>query len=93
MTFAFLQHDIIFDLLTVQEHLALFGGIKGVTGPELDNRITEMIDDLGLQEKRNVVASKLSVRRSSPPNDKYTLRHLRIYCRAARSAVYRWPSP
>ncbi|RYY32656.1 ATP-binding cassette domain-containing protein, partial [archaeon] len=54
------QHDILFDDLTVEEHLQLFGGLKGLRGVELMHRMNEMLTDLGLQEKRNARASTLS---------------------------------
>ena len=55
------QHDdALFSELTVTEHLALFGGIKGSFGAALDADISSLIAELGLGEKRDAFASTLS---------------------------------
>jgi len=64
------QHDILFEQLTVEEHLRLYGGIKGLEGPALTARVAEMIADVGLQEKAQSWAGHLSggqKRRCVPP--------------------------
>lgn len=54
------QHDILFEQLSVEEHLRLCGGIKGMGSPALEARIAEVIAELGLTEKRLTWAGKLS---------------------------------
>jgi len=54
------QQNVLFPSLTVREHLKLFGSIKGVRGKELVEQIDELIAEVGLQEKVNVLSSALS---------------------------------
>eukprot|EP00475_Leptophrys_vorax_P005671 TRINITY_DN13418_c0_g2_i1.p1 TRINITY_DN13418_c0_g2~~TRINITY_DN13418_c0_g2_i1.p1 ORF type:complete len:1145 (+),score=272.12 TRINITY_DN13418_c0_g2_i1:223-3435(+) len=54
------QHDVIFGLLTVEEHLRMFGLIKGVPSSELGDEINRLIHDVGLSEKRSSLAGSLS---------------------------------
>lgn len=54
------QHDTLFEQLSVEEHLRLCGGIKGLSGAVLSKRIDDIIAELGLQEKRYTWAGKLS---------------------------------
>ena len=53
------QHNILYDLLTVREHLELFAAIKGVPRGEVDSQIDEMIAQVGLTEKVNDKAAAL----------------------------------
>ena len=54
------QHNILFDDLTVQEHLVMFASFKGVPRGELKQEVEKMIQSVGLTEKRNVRAKFLS---------------------------------
>lgn len=54
------QHNVLFDLLTVKEHLQLFGRIKGLSGPQLDAAVSQMIADVGLTEKADAKSAVLS---------------------------------
>uniref|UniRef100_A0AAV1TLF6 ABC transporter domain-containing protein n=1 Tax=Peronospora matthiolae TaxID=2874970 RepID=A0AAV1TLF6_9STRA len=54
------QHDVLFDELTVEEHLRFFGRIKGYTQGELESVITKQIREVGLTEKRHVKPTELS---------------------------------
>ena len=54
------QHDILFDQLTVREHLQLFATFKGVRSENLNSEIAQIIKDVGLEDKTNFKAKNLS---------------------------------
>jgi len=54
------QHNILFPLLTVKEHLQLYAAIKGVERGKVDEVVLEMIKQVGLEEKVNVRSHALS---------------------------------
>ncbi|POM60255.1 ABC Superfamily, partial [Phytophthora palmivora] len=54
------QHDVLFEELTVEEHLLFFGRIKGYRKTELEAVITRQIREVGLTEKRHVKSTELS---------------------------------
>ncbi|OWZ10303.1 ABC transporter [Phytophthora megakarya] len=54
------QFDALFDLLTVREHLELFGAIKGVPLSSLDRVVMEKIQQLNLGDFENKLAGSLS---------------------------------
>ncbi|CAH0479941.1 unnamed protein product [Peronospora belbahrii] len=54
------QHDVLFNELTVEEHLLLFGTMKQVPHGKLKDEVERMIREVGLVEKRKVVARDLS---------------------------------
>ncbi|KAL3853222.1 hypothetical protein ACJMK2_016778 [Sinanodonta woodiana] len=54
------QHNILFDLLTVKEHLEFFAQLKGSEKKNLKAEVDEMIRVLGLEAKRNALSSTLS---------------------------------
>ena len=54
------QHDVLWDSLTVDEHLRLYAGLKGVPGNEIDSAVNDVIRDVGLTEKVNAQSSQLS---------------------------------
>jgi len=54
------QHDILFDSLTVQEHLELFASIKGLPSSTIGDAVKEMITMVGLTEKANTRTAALS---------------------------------
>lgn len=54
------QQNVLFPSLTVREHLKVFGSIKGLKGKELYLQMDELIAEVGLQEKANVLSKALS---------------------------------
>ncbi|XP_030830907.1 ATP-binding cassette transporter subfamily A isoform X1 [Strongylocentrotus purpuratus] len=54
------QHNVLFDRLTVKEHLKFFIRLKGKSGPDADAEINQMIEDLQLVDKTNTLSTKLS---------------------------------
>uniref|UniRef100_K3XDI3 ABC transporter domain-containing protein n=1 Tax=Globisporangium ultimum (strain ATCC 200006 / CBS 805.95 / DAOM BR144) TaxID=431595 RepID=K3XDI3_GLOUD len=54
------QHDVLFGQLTVEEHLLIFGQIKGYVDEELKAVVENQIREVGLTEKRHVKSSELS---------------------------------
>jgi len=54
------QHDVLFDLLTVKEHLDLFGAIRGMEGQALQDDVLRCIADVGLGEETHQRAGSLS---------------------------------
>ena len=54
------QHDILFDNLTVKEHLEIFANFKGVASNLITEEVDKMIEDLDLIEKKNYLAKNLS---------------------------------
>jgi ABC-type multidrug transport system ATPase subunit len=54
------QHNVLFPMLTVREHLHFFGKLKGMSGVALQDRIEHMIKEVGLTEKRDTRSQALS---------------------------------
>nr|XP_006815639.1 PREDICTED: ATP-binding cassette sub-family A member 1-like [Saccoglossus kowalevskii] len=54
------QHNILFDRLTVSEHLTFFLALKGIIGEESKEHIESMIEDLNLSDKAKSKSSELS---------------------------------
>jgi ABC-type multidrug transport system ATPase subunit len=54
------QHNVLFDNLTVREHLQLFATLKGVPQAKLKGAIEHIIQDVGLHEKTHVFSKNLS---------------------------------
>ncbi|XP_033114079.1 ATP-binding cassette sub-family A member 3-like [Anneissia japonica] len=54
------QHNVLFDRLTVKEHLDFFINLKGKSGKEADAEVKSMIQDLQLVDKTNTASSSLS---------------------------------
>ena len=54
------QQDVVFDFLTVEEHLDLYAGLKGVPSQERQAMITSVIKEIDLEEKENDIAKNLS---------------------------------
>ena len=54
------QHDVLFPLLTVEEHLHLFASLRAWPYDTIELHITQMIADVGLTEKRHTFAQDLS---------------------------------
>jgi ATP-binding cassette subfamily A (ABC1) protein 3 len=54
------QHDILFPMLTVEEHLILFASFKGTPRSDLKEEVEKMIQSVGLTEKRKAYSKTLS---------------------------------
>jgi ATP-binding cassette subfamily A (ABC1) protein 1 len=54
------QFDALFELLTVREHLELFACIKGVSSAELNDVVSDKIQQLNLSSFENKLAGSLS---------------------------------
>jgi ATP-binding cassette subfamily A (ABC1) protein 3 len=54
------QHDILFDNLTVKEHLEMFAIFKGMKSNEIPAAVRAMIEDVDLLEKTDYLAKNLS---------------------------------
>uniref|UniRef100_H3GK29 ABC transporter domain-containing protein n=1 Tax=Phytophthora ramorum TaxID=164328 RepID=H3GK29_PHYRM len=54
------QHDVLYNELTVQEHLLFYGKVKGYRGTALTEEVDTKIKEVGLTEKRHVFAGSLS---------------------------------
>ncbi|KAG6615655.1 ABC transporter A family member 1 [Phytophthora cinnamomi] len=54
------QFDALFDLLSVREHLELFGAIKGIPRASLERVVMEKIHQLNLADFENKLAGSLS---------------------------------
>ncbi|XP_033100067.1 ATP-binding cassette sub-family A member 3-like [Anneissia japonica] len=55
------QHDVLFDELTVEEHLKFFAKLKGLKDPkEVKSEVDHYIEATGLSEKRNQLSKSLS---------------------------------
>jgi ATP-binding cassette subfamily A (ABC1) protein 3 len=54
------QHNVLFDRLTVLEHLKLFAILKGMQFGTIEEEVEHMLTDLQFQDKRNIIANNLS---------------------------------
>ncbi|CAH1794818.1 unnamed protein product [Owenia fusiformis] len=54
------QHDVLFDTLTVDEHLRFFAKLKGCKASALDQEVNTMIQSIGLTSKQHELAKTLS---------------------------------
>ena len=54
------QHNVLFDKLTVSEHLLFFAMLKGMPRHQAKKEAVEMIADLNLADKKSVQVAKLS---------------------------------
>ena len=54
------QHDILFDNLTVEDHLNLFATFKGTDPKEIPEEVNKMIIAVDLQAKRFDLSKNLS---------------------------------
>ncbi|XP_071785236.1 phospholipid-transporting ATPase ABCA3-like isoform X1 [Asterias amurensis] len=54
------QHNVLFDRLTVKEHLEFFISLKGKSGPEAKQEVNTMIADLQLVNKADSQSTRLS---------------------------------
>lgn len=55
------QHDVLFDNLSVREHLELFASFKGMTDKQaIATEVEKYIADVDLAEKRDELSRNLS---------------------------------
>ena len=54
------QHDVLFNDLTVEEHLHMFCVFKSVEESKIENEVSKVIHDFGLEDIRNTKVSNLS---------------------------------
>jgi len=54
------QHDVLYDQLSVTEHLELYGSIKGLKGAELNAEVDDLIKAVDLDQKRHNYVGELS---------------------------------
>ncbi|XP_068164948.1 phospholipid-transporting ATPase ABCA1-like [Antennarius striatus] len=54
------QHNVLFDELTVEEHVYFYARLKGCSREELKMEMDQMIEDVGLPHKRTDLAKNLS---------------------------------
>jgi len=54
------QHDVLFDLLTPEEHLDIFYEFKGANKSNKKKEVAALLHDIGLDDKKNAQAQTLS---------------------------------
>ena len=54
------QHDVLFDDLTIREHLEMFCIFKGYSSNDINNEINKTIHDFELDDIQNIIAKNLS---------------------------------
>ncbi|XP_074655833.1 ATP-binding cassette sub-family A member 2-like [Tubulanus polymorphus] len=54
------QHNVLFDKLTVEEHLWFYARLKGMQSKDIDKEMESMIKDVGLPKKRKNTVDCLS---------------------------------
>ncbi|XP_065097861.1 phospholipid-transporting ATPase ABCA1 isoform X2 [Paramisgurnus dabryanus] len=54
------QHNVLFDILTVEEHVWFYGRMKGMNTEQVNAEINTLLEDVGLQHKRHEQTKNLS---------------------------------
>ncbi|XP_055935809.1 phospholipid-transporting ATPase ABCA1-like [Argiope bruennichi] len=54
------QHNVLYDTLTVEEHLRMYAAMKGVQWSQLTNEATQVLNILKLADKRHELVKNLS---------------------------------
>ncbi|XP_053321852.1 phospholipid-transporting ATPase ABCA1 isoform X2 [Spea bombifrons] len=54
------QHNVLFDMLTVEEHIWFYARLKGLSVEKVKAEMEQMIIDVGLPNKKNAKTSQLS---------------------------------
>ena len=61
------QENVLWDLLTVKDHMKLFSRIRGIPDSQAKAEIIELLKDIGLTDKKDTWAKDLSGERSHGP--------------------------
>uniref|UniRef100_A0A1I8FY41 ABC transporter domain-containing protein n=1 Tax=Macrostomum lignano TaxID=282301 RepID=A0A1I8FY41_9PLAT len=54
------QHNVLFDTLTVEDHIYFYGMLKGLSRAEVARQVDSFIADVGLQKKKYEISKNLS---------------------------------
>ncbi|XP_072517055.1 phospholipid-transporting ATPase ABCA1 isoform X1 [Salminus brasiliensis] len=54
------QHNVLFDILTVEEHVWFYGRMKGMSSAEVKEEVASLLEDVGLKHKRHEQTKNLS---------------------------------
>ncbi|GBN21317.1 ATP-binding cassette sub-family A member 3 [Araneus ventricosus] len=54
------QHNVLYDTLTVEEHLRIYAAMKGVPWKELNFEVTQILDIMRLADKKSELTKNLS---------------------------------
>ncbi|NXX79042.1 ABCA1 protein, partial [Urocolius indicus] len=54
------QHNVLFDILTVEEHIWFYGRLKGLSEERVKEQMEQLIQDMGLPHKRQEQTRNLS---------------------------------
>ncbi|XP_076009720.1 phospholipid-transporting ATPase ABCA1 [Genypterus blacodes] len=54
------QHNVLFDILTVEEHVWFYGRLKGLSAEEVKAELDTLLNDVGLLHKRHEQTKNLS---------------------------------
>ncbi|XP_036411124.1 phospholipid-transporting ATPase ABCA1 [Megalops cyprinoides] len=54
------QHNVLFDILTVEEHVWFYGRLKGLSNSEVKEEMDQLLEDVGLLHKRHEQTRNLS---------------------------------
>uniref|UniRef100_A0A1I8FY36 ABC2_membrane domain-containing protein n=1 Tax=Macrostomum lignano TaxID=282301 RepID=A0A1I8FY36_9PLAT len=54
------QHNVLFDTLTVEDHIYFYGMLKGLSRAEVAQQVDSFIADVGLQKKKYEISKNLS---------------------------------
>uniref|UniRef100_A0AAV2KS39 ABC transporter domain-containing protein n=1 Tax=Knipowitschia caucasica TaxID=637954 RepID=A0AAV2KS39_KNICA len=54
------QHNVLFDILTVEEHVWFYGRLKGLSEEEVRQELDTLLEDVGLLHKKREQAKNLS---------------------------------
>ncbi|KAG7487889.1 hypothetical protein MATL_G00028350 [Megalops atlanticus] len=54
------QHNVLFDILTVEEHVWFYGHLKGLSNSEVKEEMDQLLEDVGLLHKRHEQTRNLS---------------------------------
>uniref|UniRef100_A0A672JTZ2 Zgc:172302 n=1 Tax=Salarias fasciatus TaxID=181472 RepID=A0A672JTZ2_SALFA len=54
------QHNVLFDILTVEEHVWFYGCLKGLSEEEVNEELDTLLEDVGLLHKRHEQTKNLS---------------------------------
>ncbi|XP_055936833.1 phospholipid-transporting ATPase ABCA1-like [Argiope bruennichi] len=55
------QHNVLFDTITVEEHLRIYAAMKGTPWKNIQSEVNPVLDILKLTHKRKVLAKNLSI--------------------------------